>query len=475
MAVSTLRDSLATIVGRENITDKIEPPDSCTDAYLFGGERHKPSLVVWPATVEEVASVVKLANRERIPLVPWGGGSDLYAGGIVAHEDSLIVSMQRMNRVLNIDMDFQTAKVQAGITVHELNQQLAKRRLWWPHDPESRAHATVGGSLSTNAVGTYFAKFGPAGDTVRALKVVLPSGDIVEVGGNVKQSQVGYNLVALFTGAEGTLGLIVEATLKLEPLPEHRVYAIAKFSNIDRAILACNRIITSGLAPETLIVEDSTRFYSTISADTPDFDLRVKSLVSGSEVVVIVSFSGSSQDIEFSLDRSKMMVSTEKGVLIEQDVADAWWYGKTKRITLMSAAQRKELGTKRYGIVDFCLQRAALSTVYEQLIDLYAKYALLAQGVRFYFRQNGDAPATVVVLFDESSEEQKSNYRAWIKESSQLVLQYGGTMSAVTATGLKLAGLVEYELKDGLSLVRTIKRTLDPNNIMNPGKKFPLT
>jgi len=475
MAVTALRDSFATIVGKENITDKIEPPDSCTDAYFFGGERHKPSLVVWPATVEEVASVVKLANRERIPLVPWGGGTDLYAGGIAAHEGSVIVSMQRMNRVLNIDTDFQTAKVQAGIGVHELNEQLAKRGLWWPHDPESRAHATVGGSLSTNAVGTYFAKFGSAGDTVRALKVVLPSGDIVEAGSSVKYSLVGYNLVDLFTGAEGTLGLIVEATLKLEPLPEDRVYAIAKFSNLDRAILACNRIITSGLAPETLIVEDSTRFYSTIAADTADFALRVKSLVSGSEAVVIVSFSGSSQDIKFSSDRSNMMLSAEKGVLIERDVADAWWYGKTKRLTLMSAVQRKELGSKRYGIVDFCLQRAALSTIYEQLTELYAKYPLQPQGVRFYFRQNGDAPATVIVLLDESSEEQKSDYRAWIKESSQLVLQYGGTMSAVTGTGLKLAGVVEYELKDALSLIRLIKRTLDPNNTMNPGKKFPLT
>jgi len=303
---------------------------------------------------------------------------------------------------------------------------------------------------------------------------VLPSGEIVEVGGNVKHSQVGYNLVPLFTGAEGTLGVIVEATLKLEPLPEHRAYAIAKFSNIDRAILACNRIITSGLAPETLMVEDSTRFYNTISPDTQDSVLRVKSSVRNSEAVVIVSFSGSSQDVEFFLDRADTMLNAEEGVLIPHDLADAWWYGKTKRITLMSEAQRKELGTNRYGIVDFGLQRAAIPTVYVELIDLYAKHALLPQGVRFYLRQNGDCPASVIVLFDQSNEEQKAKYRAWIKEASQLALRYGGTMSTVTATGLRLAGLVEWELKEGISLVRTIKRIIDPNEIMNPGKKFPL-
>src|SRR5208337_3772653 len=131
--------------------------------------------------------------------------------------------------------------------------------------------------LSTNALGTHFAKFGSAGDTVRALKVVLPNGEITEVGGNVKHSLVGYNLVPIFTGAEGTLGLIIEATLKLAPVPESRVYAIAKFSNIGMAISACNRILTSQLAPETLLLEDSMRFYSTIAPDTQDLANRVRS------------------------------------------------------------------------------------------------------------------------------------------------------------------------------------------------------
>ncbi|HMK82106.1 MAG TPA: FAD-binding oxidoreductase [Candidatus Bathyarchaeia archaeon] len=472
--MSTLRTSLVEIVGSENITNSIEPPDSCSDVYLFGGELHKPSLVVWPSTGVEVISIVKLANREGIPLVPWGGGSDLYAGGIVAPEGSIIICMQRMNRIRNIDTDFQTARVEAGISIHELNKQLAKRKLWWPHDPTSRAHATVGGSLSTNALGTHFAKFGSAGDMVRALKVVLPNGEIAEVGGNVKHSLVGYNLVPIFTGAEGTLGLIVEANLKLEPLPESRVYAIAKFSNIGMATSACNRILTSQLRPETLLLEDSMRFYSTIAPETEEQANRVRSLVSASEILVIVSFSGSRQEIETCLDQSKMILKQGQGVLIDQDVADAWWYGKTTRVGLMSESQRKQLGTQRYGEVDFCLQIAALQTVYEQLIDLYAKHTLLPQGVRVYFRQNGDVPATVVVLFDQSSEEQKSKYRMWISEVSQLALSYGGTMSGCTGTGLKQAALVEHELKDGISLNRAIKRALDPNNIMNPGKKFPL-
>jgi glycolate oxidase len=118
---------------------------------------------------------------------------------------------------------------------------------------------------------------------------------------------------------------------------------------------------------------------------------------------------------------------------------------------------------------------AALQTVYEELIDLYGKYTLIPQGVRVYFRQNGDVPATVVVLFDESNEEQKSKYRMWIREVCQIVLRYGGTMSGCTGSGLKLAEIAEYELKDGISLNRTIKRALDPHNIMNPGKKFPIS
>ena len=222
--------------------------------------RSLPLAAVSPVSIEQVQTVMALASHYSIPVVPRGAGSGL-AGGAIAQEGELVLSLERLDRIVEISTQDRLAKVQAGVINQTLNEEAKKHGLWFAPDPASRAWSTVGGNIATNAGGLLCAKYGVTREAVLELSVVLADGRLVTLGHRSVKGVTGLDLCNLMIGSEGTLGVIVEATVKLQPLSQHSAWTIrADFSTLHGATRACIAIIECGLTPAVLELMDSVSF-----------------------------------------------------------------------------------------------------------------------------------------------------------------------------------------------------------------------
>ncbi|MHB1134385.1 MAG: FAD-binding oxidoreductase, partial [Chloroflexota bacterium] len=230
--------------------------------YSYDGTflEHRPEVAVLPRTPEEAAAVLRLAQRERLPVVPRGGGSGL-AGGSVPQQGGIVVATTLMNRIVAIDEVDMVAVVEAGVVNATLQAAVERHGLFYPPDPASLKQSTLGGNIATNASGPRCLKYGGTKDYVLGLRVVLPDGSLSRFGGRMIKNVGGYNLAQLFTGSEGTLGLVVEATLRLVPLPKARGTVMAIFPLLEDAARAVNAILGAGVVPLALEIMDQTAIY----------------------------------------------------------------------------------------------------------------------------------------------------------------------------------------------------------------------
>ncbi|NLX36748.1 MAG: FAD-binding oxidoreductase, partial [Chloroflexi bacterium] len=222
-------DDLIAIVGTENVSVR----ESDLDAHSIDESHiapHRPDVVVWPSSTAEVAAVVRLANERQIPVVPWSGGSSL-EGNPVPVRGGILLAMYRMNRILEIRENDLQVVVQPGVVYDALNAKLRRLGLFFPPAPGSAAVATLGGMVANNSSGMRAVRYGVTRNYILKLKVVLPSGEVIDVGSAAKKSTSGYDLVGLFIGSEGTLGVVTEITLRLLGLPEATASVIAVFDS----------------------------------------------------------------------------------------------------------------------------------------------------------------------------------------------------------------------------------------------------
>jgi len=221
------------------------------DRGPFAVDGRTPSAVVFPGSAEETAHVVRLAGEAGVPVIPWGGGTAMGVGG-PPPDGALVLGTRRLSRVLEHEPGDLTATVEAGITLDALQAALGRRGQWWPLDPPEPARATVGGILATNAAGPRRHAYGTARDLVLGIRVAGADGRLVRAGGKVVKNVAGYDLVKLYIGAFGTLGVIVEVTLKLRPRPEADLVVAATFGDLDRAAAAATRLLGSSLLPHAV-------------------------------------------------------------------------------------------------------------------------------------------------------------------------------------------------------------------------------
>jgi glycolate oxidase len=259
---------LLEIVGKENFTDQLE--ELVPYSYDASMNVHRPDAAVWPESTEQVAAIVKFANEHKIPVVPRGAGTSL-SGGAVPIRGGIILDLSRMNRILEMSIENRYARVQAGVVCDDLNRALAKHGFVFPPDPASSTVATIGGNVATNAGGIKGAKYGTTRDYVLGLQVVLPSGEIMHTGSYTMKCVSGYDLAKLFIGAEGTLGVITEVTLKINPLPRHAMTAMATYARLEDAGKAIFQTMTSGVLPSVMEILDKVTLKS-IKENT-DIDL----------------------------------------------------------------------------------------------------------------------------------------------------------------------------------------------------------
>jgi glycolate oxidase len=451
---------LEKIVGKHGVLHT--PEDLAVYGYDGTFEYSRPDIVVLPETTEQVSEILQLAARERISVVTRGMGSSM-TGSSVPYGGGMVLTMTRMNAILELDEENGTVLVQPGIVTADLQAEVEKKGLYYPPDPSSNRHSTIGGNIACNAGGPRCLKYGVTGDYVLGLTVVLPDGRILKTGGKTIKDVVGYDLKSLFTGSEGTLGVITEALLKLVAKPGVIRTARAEFPLLADASRTVNAILTAGIVPVTLELMDDTTIACIEEAMHLGLPLDV-------EAILIIETDGSDEEsVTREIEKIEVICKKNGARMVkvakdEKERIDLW----NARRPVGAALARKspnKLGE------DIAVPRSTVPEAIRRLKDISARHGLPIA----IFGHAGDGNLHPNVLFDMKNPEEHEAMEKMIAEIFDTAIDLGGTLSGEHGVGTLKLPFVERAV-DAVSLdvQKSIKRLLDPLNIMNPGKALPL-
>lgn len=445
---------LAAIVGEGGLSTS--PADLNLHARDQSHHDARPAeVVIWPETAEQVSAIIKLANQRCIPVTSWGMGTSLEGNPIPLHR-GIVLSLQRMNKIVAIHADDFQVTVQPGLGYKDLNEQLARHGLFFPPDPG--ANASIGGMLANNAAGIRTVKYGASKDNVLKMQVVLADGRLIHVGSRSVKQSAGYDLLHLFVGSEGTLGVITEATLRLTPIAEYMSAAVASFPSVEAAVETVVAIRGSGLDPAALEFIDAENARMLSAAEGVDL---------GDSPALFMEFHAPHEaTLEMGLKMIRE-ICEEMGATRFRATTDAaerrrLWYA---RHHMFEIAVRTHPG-KRFVLMDVAVPISA----YPELIA-YARESLdrnHAQG--FMIGHAGDGNIHIGLPFDT-----KEGYdRAQVVngEVVKKAIALGGTATGEHGVGIGKAPYMADEHGPALDVMRAIKQALDPNGILNPGKIF---
>ncbi|MBL0421340.1 FAD-binding protein [Ramlibacter sp. AW1] len=418
-----------------------------------------PAAVVFAQSTQDVADVVALAARWQVPVIPFGVGSSL-EGHLLAVQGGISIDLGRMNRVLAIQPDDLTVTVQPGVTRKQLNEELRSTGLFFPIDPG--ADATLGGMCATRASGTNAVRYGTMRENVLALEVVTASGEVVRTGTRAPKSSAGYDLTRLFVGSEGTLGVITEATLRIYPLPEAVSAAICSFPGIEEAVRTTIEIIQLGvpIARVELIDAQTVRMVNAHSKLT----LR-------EEPMLLMEFHGSPAGVEEQARTVQEIAAGHGGQSFEwattpEERTRLW----TARHNAYFAAIQSRPGCRAIA-TDTCVP---ISRLADCLLESVREAD--ASGLPYFLVGHvGDGNFHFGYLIDPDDARERERAESLNRALVARALAMEGTCSGEHGVGLHKMAFLPQEAGEGaVALMRTIKRALDPHNIMNPGKIFSL-
>lgn len=419
-----------------------------------------PDLVVKVRSTQEVVGVLELAHRYCTPVVARGLGSGR-TGGSIPLEGGIVLSCDEMSRILEFDAKNLMVTVEPGIRTLDLYNYCARRGLFYPPDPSSAAHSTIGGNIAENAGGARAVKYGVTRDYVMGLEVVLADGRVLQTGGKSVKNVTGYDLTRLFVGSEGTLGIITKAVLKLIPLPKVRRTVQVMFSSMEGACAAVERSIQSGTVPAAAEIMDQT----SIQAVARFLRLRVDPDV---EAAIIFEFDG---DNEADLDRQTtlaMSLCRECGsvlfrVAMTPEESEELWNLRRGISSAVAALAPNRIGE------DISVPRAAFPQIVKRLRAIAADYDLLIA----IFGHAGDGNLHPSILTDLSIPGEKERVAKVVGEIFKAALELGGTLSGEHGIGITKKDYIVDALGEvGVDTIRSIKKALDPKGILNPGKIF---
>ncbi len=450
------KQKLIEIVGAGNFTDQLE--ELVPYSYDASMNVHRPDAAIWPESTEQVSEIVKFANEQRIPITPRGAGTSL-SGGAVPIRGGIIIDLSRMNRILEISIESRYARVQAGVVGDDLNRTLARHGFIFPPDPASSSVSTIGGNVATNAGGIKGAKYGTTRDYVMGLQVVLPTGEVLKTGSDTMKCVSGYDLSKLFAGSEGTLGVITEVTLKINPIPRHAMTAVATFSKLEDAGKAISQTMTSGVLPSVMEILDKVTLKS-IKENT-DIDLPE------AEAMILTETDGYTlEEVEAQMEVVLNVLKRNNPVQIktakdEKDRLNLWKARKSAYATLARASNS-------FVLDDVTVPVSRIPELLVGIQGISQRYGVVVAA----FGHAGDGNLHPQILYDEYDPEQVEKVEKVEEEIFQLAISLKGTLSGEHGIGLSKADYMTLEHDPvEMALMRKIKRTLDPNNIMNPGKR----
>ncbi len=454
-----LIDRLVKIVGKEGALHT--PEDLAVYSYDGTFVESRPDVIVLPETTEQVCQVVKLAAEARVPLVPRGMGSGLAAGSIPLPGGGIVICLTRMNHILEIDTENATVRAEAGVVTADLQSAVEKHGLFYPPDPSSIRHSTIGGNIACNAGGPRCLKYGVTGDYVLGLTVVLADGRILKTGGKPIKDVTGYDLNGLFTGSEGTLGVITEALLRLIAVPRFARTALAEFASLADASRTVNAILGAGVVPATLELMDQTA----IACIEEAMHLGLRTDV---EASLLIETDGADEQTVLREVEACARICQESGarsVKMAQTEAERSSLWKARRSISPSLARKapNKLGE------DITVPRSAIPEVVQRLRTISAKYGLPI----VIFGHAGDGNLHPNILFDKRQPEQWAKVEQMVGEIFAASLAVGGTLSGEHGVGVLKRPYLETALGPvSVEIQRRIKQALDPLNILNPGKMF---
>jgi len=449
------RSRLREIVGAPHFLDSLEDRISYSyDATLYEA---LPDAIVYPGSVEEVAAVVRLANEERFAVTPRGAGTGL-SGGSIPIAGGLVMVLTRLNRIVAISTDDLYAVVEPGVITADLAAAVARRGLLYPPDPASQTVSTIGGNVAENAGGLRGLKYGVTRHYILGLEVVTPKGEILHTGSATVKCVTGYDLTQLMVGSEGTLGVVTRIWCKLVPMPEHKESMLAIFDHMDDAARTVAAIIRSGVIPATL------EFLDRVTINAVE-DFKKIGLPRQAEAILLIETDGQRSAAQAEADKV-VAICRENHAGSVQKAAD-----ETERAQLW-LARRSALSS---------LARVRPTTILEDATVPRSRVPDMVRGVREIaerhrilignFGHAGDGNLHPTVLTDIRDKEEYARAEKAIEEIFDLALSLGGTLSGEHGIGMAKAPFLKRETGAvGIKTMRSIKRALDPNNILNPGK-----
>ncbi|WP_435583551.1 FAD-binding oxidoreductase [Megasphaera cerevisiae] len=418
---------------------------------------HYPEVVVFPASTEEVAAVVKLANTCLIPITPRSAGTGLSCGAIPVHH-GIVMELERMNQIIEMDADNLFCIVQPGVRTVDLQQAAKAKGLLYAGDPCSAESCQIGGNLATNAGGNKAVKYGTTRHQIYSLTVVTPLGDVVKVGARLEKCSTGYCLEQLISGSEGTLGIITEATLKLRTLPPYSFDIVAVFDDSSKALALPRRILKAGIEPTSIEYMDNRAIV--ISGDFIKCDLPH---AKNGGVYDIITVEAYDQD---ELDKKMEQLSDlcdEAGAVDVLMADDRIWEARKQ----FADACRELCLT--WASSDYVVPLDKIINVTAELPEIMRKHSIDG-GIVAHI---GDGNIHVNILNTQNQEPEKwaHTLHAYDDDIFSLVYKLGGKMSGEHGIGYKKKDAFEKFTPAGeLKLMKLLKKAWDPNNIMNPSK-----
>lgn len=451
-------DRLAQIVGKQHLsTDKA---DLICYSYDATQRQFLPDVVVHPGSPEEISRIMRLANAQKIPVYPRGAGSG-FTGGSLPVGGGIVLVTTRLDRILEIDEENLVATVEPGLVTEQFQKAVEKVGLFYPPDPASLKFSTLGGNVAECAGGPRCVKYGVTKDYILGLEIVTPTGDILQTGGPTMKGVVGYDLTKLICGSEGTLAVISKIIIKLLPKPEAKKTMLVLFDSIDGAAKAVSAIIGNKIIPTTLEFMDGR----TIDCVRQATALQVPD---AARAVLIIEVDG---DREFLAKQAKRIVEiiqplgvVENRIAETPEESEALW-----QIRRSVSASLRQVNPDKFN-EDICVPRSRVPEMIRRIDAISDRHGVPIVN----FGHAGDGNIHVNVMIDSKIPGEQEKADRAIEEVFLGALELGGTMSGEHGVGIMKQPYLPLELSNtAVDYMKTIKKALDPNNILNPGKIFP--
>lgn len=458
MKKAQLLAAMQTILPEQLIlsSQESQAPFECDGLSAY---RQLPLLTVLPETIEQVQAICKLCHQHTIPLVARGAGTGL-SGGALPHEQGVLLSLAKFNQIVAIDRHNRSARVQPGVRNLAISEAVSHYGLYYAPDPSSQIACTIGGNVAENSGGVHCLKYGLTVHNILQLKIVTAAGELLTIGTQALDSP-GYDLLALMTGSEGLLGIIVEVTVKLLPKPERAQVILAAFDDVAKAGQAVADIIAAGIIPAGLEMMDKLAIQAAEAFVHAGYPLNA-------EAILLCEIDGNNEEVSEHIMQVHSVLENNDPISFDtaqsEQQRQLFWAGRKAAFPAVGRI------SPDYYCMDGTIPKAQLATVLQEIQRLSAHYGLAVANV-FHA---GDGNLHPLILYDASQPGELLKAEQFGADILKLCVQVGGSITGEHGVGIeKIDQMCTQFAADELAQFHAVKAAFDPSGILNPGKAVP--